>query len=124
MANLEVKRPDNLVVHDTKDIKAPEPSPAAPKLTNHDVIEKLSKNLASHLQSLNIPKLDDLKITELLKLSAAQKILALKQMLVPRIHAIDSWVEDMLKAHNVMMLPADVNKVVRFLQAMCEIAEL
>jgi hypothetical protein len=102
--------------------KQAEDSKRAPLQSNFQLIESLTKNLISYIESEKITGLDSL-IAQLQAAHPSLKIAFVKMYLCPRVHGLRNHIKEQLTAAKVAATAEQIDKCARFLEAMCEVAE-
>ena len=108
----EEKKPELKV--DQAEKKAATPPPQ----TNYALIEKLSGNLLLYVEAQKIMGIDEM-VSQLRASDAATKLLFIKTYLCPRVVGLRNDIKIQMPAAT----PEQQDKVARFLEAMCSIAE-
>ena len=94
----------------------------APVETNHTVVDKMTRGLVNYLNDQKIVALAPL-VTEIESRDAAFKLSFIRMHLCPNVRGLRSRVEELLKKEKVTLPSTVVDKVERFLVALCEVAE-
>ena len=125
-------RPDNIDIRDQviatlldDSKRAPPPvevkTDERPK-TNYDVIQALSLKFAAYIKQESIPVPDAL-MNQLEGADPAPKLAFVKQYLCPRVHGMDGLIRDACKQQGIDLGADKVDKCVRYLRAMAEVAD-
>jgi len=96
---------------------------APPPITNYEAIQKLTHNFAVFVETcgLNIPELS-LPLSQLKGDDAAAKIAFIKTQIAPRIDTLHSHIVAGLQQHKIVLPEDKLEKCIRFMRAMVEVA--
>ena len=119
-------REDNIEYEDVTEIgeekRAPETKEEKKPTTNFTVMEALSAKLIAFIKSQNISTLTPL-IKQFETTSVQTKIAFVKQRLCSRVHGLRGLIADYVKAEKVAVNSESIDKVARYLEAMCEVCD-
>lgn len=110
--------PMGCLCEDSVRIQADKKAATPPAQSNYILIDKLSKNLQLYLEAQKIPGIDEL-VGHMKTADAPTKLLFIKTYLCPRVKGLRNDIADKVKTAT----PEQQDKVARFLEAMCSVAE-
>jgi len=113
------ERADNIVTSEYKE----EQRPASPlHETNHTMVDKITKALVRYLDDQRIVALEPL-VAQIQSHDAAFKLAFIKSQMCPRVNGLRAHIEEFLHKEKVSVESQVLDKIERFLRALCDLAD-